>query len=165
MSKTKVLIITQNFHPEIGSHANRMNNIFQLLQIDGYEVSVLTTEPSYPNKHLYEDEKFWNNKSLNDHENIHRVHVKNRKYAFSMLNRLIHYIEISLKMLFFVLFDKQKYDAVFVTSPAIFMAFVGVIAKIKYKSKFILDIRDLWPESLKGVGVFNNKWIIKFFRY
>ncbi|WP_157059146.1 glycosyltransferase family 4 protein [Viridibacillus arvi] len=163
MSKTKVLIITQNFHPEIGSHANRMNNIFQLLQIDGYEVSVLTTEPSYPNKHLYEDEKFWNNKSLNDHENIHRVHVKNRKYAFSMLNRLIHYIEISLKMLFFVLFDKQKYDVVFVTSPAIFMAFVGVIAKIKYKSKFILDIRDLWPESLKGVGVFNNKWIIKFF--
>jgi len=163
LSKTKVLIITQNFHPEIGSHANRMNNIFQLLQLDDYEVSVLTTEPSYPNKHLYEDRKFWNNETLNEHENIHRVHVKNRKYAFSMLNRLIHYIEISLKMLFFVLFDKQKYDVVFVTSPAIFMAFVGVIAKIKYKSKFILDIRDLWPESLKGVGVFNNKWIIKFF--
>lgn len=163
MSKTKVLIITQNFHPEIGSHANRMNNIFQLLQIEGYEVSVLTTEPSYPNKNLYEDRQFWNNKSLNEHQNIHRVHVKNRKYAFSMLNRLIHYLEISLKMLFFVLFDKQKYDVVFVTSPAIFMAFVGVIAKIKYKSKFILDIRDLWPESLKGVGVFNNKFIIKFF--
>ncbi|MBK3493774.1 glycosyltransferase family 4 protein [Viridibacillus sp. YIM B01967] len=163
MSKPKILILTQNFHPEIGSHANRINNIFQLLQMEGYEVSVLTTEPSYPNKHLYEDRKFWDNSSLNNSSNIHRVHVKNRKYAFSMLNRLIYYIEISLKMLFYVLFDKQKYDAVFVTSPAIFTAFVGVIAKFRYKAKFVLDIRDLWPESLKGVGVFNNNFIIKFF--
>lgn len=28
----------------------------------------------------------------------------------------------------------------------------------------ILDIRDLWPDSLKGVGIFKNPMIIGFFK-
>ncbi|WP_245890060.1 glycosyltransferase family 4 protein [Rummeliibacillus pycnus] len=163
MSSSKILIITQNFYPEIGSHANRMNNLFQLLQEEGYDVSVLTTEPSYPNKHLYEDKKFWNDNTLDHESKIHRIKVKNRKYALNMLNRLVHYLEISIKMLFFVLFSKQKFDVVFVTTPAIFIAFVGIIAKFRYRARLFLDVRDLWPESLKGVGVFNRKIIINFF--
>ncbi len=163
MANSKILMITQNFYPEIGSHANRMKNLFQLLESEGYDVSVLTTEPSYPNKHLYDDKKFWNDPTLEDESKIQRIKVKNRKYALNMLNRLIHYLEISIKMLFYILFNKQKYDVVLVTTPAIFIAFVGVIAKFRYRAKFILDVRDLWPESLKGVGVFNKKFIINFF--
>ena len=163
MANSKILMITQNFYPEIGSHANRMKNLFQLLESEGYDVSVLTTEPSYPNKHLYDDKKFWNDPTLEDEIKIQRIKVKNRKYALNMLNRLIHYLEISIKMLFYILFNKQKYDVVLVTTPAIFIAFVGVIAKFRYRAKFILDVRDLWPESLKGVGVFNKKIIINFF--
>ena len=158
-----MLIITQNFYPEIGSHANRMNNLFQLLKEESYDVSVLTTEPSYPNKYLYEDKKFWNDNTLDNECKIHRIKVKNRKYALNMLNRLVHYLEISIKMLLFVLFNKQKFDVVLVTTPAIFIALVGVIAKFRYRSRLILDVRDLWPESLKGVGVFNRKIIINCF--
>lgn len=165
MSNSKILMITQNFYPEIGSHANRMSNLFQLLQQEGYDISVLTTEPSYPNKHLYEDKKFWNNSSLDHESKIYRIKVKDRKYALNMINRLIHYLEISIKMLLFILFSKQKFDVVLVTTPAIFIAFVGVIAKIRYRAKFILDVRDLWPESLKGVGVFDKKIIINFFYF
>lgn len=163
LSKPKILLITQNFYPEIGSAANRMKNIFQLLESDGYDVSVLTTEPSYPNRKLYLDKKFWNIDQLNTSPNVNRIRVKNRKYSFSIFNRLIYYLEISFKMLKHILTDKTKYNTVIVTSPPIFVAFVGMIAKAKYKSKVILDVRDLWPESLKGVGVFNYKFIIKFF--
>lgn len=165
VSKSRVLIITQNFYPEIGSHANRMNNLFKLLKKEGYDVSVLTTEPTYPNKHIYKDKKFWNDDSLEHDEKVYRVKVKNRKYALNMLNRLLHYLEISLKMLIFILFQRQKFNIVLVTTPAIFIAFVGVIAKVRYRAKFILDVRDLWPESLKGVGVFDHNLIIKFFSY
>lgn len=166
MYKKKVLLITQNFYPEIGSAGNRTKNIYQLLKREGYEVTVLTTEASYPNKKIYQDQKFWNDDSLNHDKNINRVRVATRKYSLNMFNRLLYYIEVTFKMILFVLFDRSKYGTVFVSSPPIFIGLVGVIAKYKYKVKLILDIRDLWPESLKGVGVFNHKpiiWMFSFF--
>ena len=161
--ESRILIISQNFYPEIGSAGNRIKNIFQLLEQNGNHVAILTTEPSYPNKKIYSDEKFWYDESLNGSTNVNRIKINNKKYSFSILNRLLYYLEVAIKMLFFVLFDRQKYDAIFVSSPPIFIGFVGLIAKYRYHARLILDVRDLWPESLKGVGVFNYKIIINFF--
>lgn len=157
----KVLMITQNFYPEIGSAANRSKNIYQLLIEEGYLVSVLTTEPSYPNKKMYEDEKFWDDDRLNNEsESIHRIKIANKKYSQSIFNRLIYYLEITIRMLFFILSNKRKYDVVFVTTPPIFVGIAGLFAKMIYKCRLLLDIRDLWPESLKGVGVFHHPMVI-----
>ncbi|WP_241559239.1 glycosyltransferase family 4 protein [Lysinibacillus halotolerans] len=160
---TKVLMITQNFYPEIGSASNRMKNIYQLLKEKGYEITVLTTVASYPNQNLYKNKDFWNDMNLNEAQHIHRVTVKKRKYSLNMISRLLFYLEFTLKMIFFVLFNRGKYDIVFVSSPPIFIGIAGVIAKFRYRAKMVLDIRDLWPESLKGVGVFNYTPILWFF--
>ncbi|QIZ05621.1 glycosyltransferase family 4 protein [Priestia megaterium] len=160
----RVLIITQHFYPEIGSHANRIKHLYMLLAKNNFEATVLTTEPSYPNKKMYKDDQFWDEESLNlDNEHIIRIGIKNRKYSSSFLNRLYYYLEIMFKFILLILKDKQKYDYIFVTSPPIFTGFVGLFAKYRYKTKFILDIRDLWPESLKGVGVFDNPLILNIF--
>lgn len=163
MSKQRVLIIAQNFYPEIGSAGNRMKNIFQLLKQEEYDVTVLTTEPSYPNRTFYYDEQFWDDNSMNTEKNIHRIMVRNKKYSINMFNRLLYYIEIAIKMLWFICVDCNEYDVVFVSSPPIFIGFVGLWAKFRYRAKMILDIRDLWPESLKGVEVFNYRVIIWLF--
>ncbi|MFJ5759299.1 glycosyltransferase family 4 protein [Neobacillus sp. NPDC093182] len=160
----RVLIISQHFYPEIGSHANRIKHLYMQLEKQNYDVRIFTSEPSYPNKKIYEDEKFWDEKSLNgETDNIVRIGITNRKYSKSILNRLFYYLEVALKFLFLILIDKRQYDYIFVTSPPIFTGFVGLFAKYRYKCNFILDIRDLWPESLKGVGVFNNPFILNFF--
>ncbi|QCJ44788.1 glycosyltransferase family 4 protein [Bacillus sp. S3] len=160
----RVLIISQHFYPEIGSHANRIKHLYTLLGKNDFDVSVLTTEPSYPNKKIYQNEEFWDEESLNDdHSHIKRIKISSRKYSNQLLNRLFYYLEIAFKFIWLILQDKQKYDYIFVTSPPIFTGFVGLFAKYRYKTKFILDIRDLWPESLKGVGVFDHDLILKFF--
>ncbi|PAE30534.1 glycosyltransferase WbuB [Paenibacillus sp. 7884-2] len=164
MSK-RVLIITQNFYPEIGSAGNRMKNIYLLLQDKGFDVDVLTTDPTYPTKKIYDDSQFWDHDGLNnDALHIERVKMKNKKYSRSILKRLMYYLEMAIKMFFSVVKSRKKYDIVYTTSPAIFIAIVGLIAKIKYKSRLILEIRDLWPESLKGVGVFDKPIILKVFK-
>ncbi|RWZ59078.1 glycosyltransferase WbuB [Halobacillus fulvus] len=162
MSK-KILIVTQNFYPEIGSAGNRMKNIYLLLKEHGFDVDVLTTDPTYPNRNFYENEMFWDDERLNDSPDIFRVSIKNRKYSRSFSNRLFYFLEMARKMISHTLKSKKEYDYVFTTSPAIFVAIVGMLAKYKFNAKLILDIRDLWPDSLKGVGVFNRPWIIKFF--
>ena len=162
MSKKRLLVISQNFYPEIGSAGNRIKNIYQLLNKQ-YEVHVLTTEASYPNKKLYVEKQFWHDRELNEDEHIHRVKVANRKYTRSMFNRLLYYLEMMCRMIWMIIFSKSRYDAVLVTSPPIFLGVVGVLAKFRFKAKLILDVRDLWPDSLRGVGVFNYKWIISLF--
>jgi hypothetical protein len=165
MKKKKILLISQHFYPEIGSAGNRIKNIFELLTERGYHVFVLTTEPTYPNRELYSDSRFWNDEQLNRERNIHRVSVKNRKYARTIWNRLIYYLEIMLRFILFILTDQRKYDVVFVSSPPIFIGFTGMLAKRKYRAKLVLDVRDLWPESLKGVNVFNNRLILAVFQW
>jgi glycosyltransferase involved in cell wall biosynthesis len=160
----RVLIISQHFYPEIGSHANRMKHLYIQLKKQNYDVTIFTSEPSYPNKKIYENGDFWDEESLNcEKDNIVRISINSRKYSNSILNRLIYYLEVALKFILLIIKDQKRYDYVFATSPPIFTGFVGLFAKYRYKSKFILDIRDLWPESLKGVGVFNNPLILGFF--
>lgn len=134
------------------------------LKQENFDVRIFTSEPSYPNKKIYENADFWDEESLNcEKDNIVRIKINNRKYSNSILNRLFYYLEVALKFLFLIVKDKQQYDYIFVTSPPIFTGFVGLFAKYRYKCNFILDIRDLWPESLKGVGVFNYPFILNFF--
>lgn len=159
----KTLIISQNFYPEIGSAGNRMKNIYLLLKEKGLDVEVLTTQPSYPNKQFYEEEHFWDNAELNEDKNIHRIKIMKKKYSRNIINRLFYYLEMAVKMIFFVLFSRNKYDVIVASSPQIFVAIVGLIAKYRFRAKLVLDIRDLWPESLKGVGVFNYSIIISLF--
>lgn len=160
----KILIISQNFYPEIGSAGNRMKNIYLLLKERDFEIDVLTTDPTYPNKNIYKEEHFWDSEELNVDLSIHRIKIRNKKYSRNIMNRLIYYLEMALRMILYVLLSRKKYDAVFVTSPPIFVAVVGLIAKLRFKARLILDIRDLWPESLKGVGVFDYPMIIYLFK-
>jgi len=55
-----------------------------------------------------------------------------------------------------------KTDIIIATSPHFFTALSGmIISKIKRK-KWILEIRDLWPESIVTLGAIKNKKIIRF---
>ncbi len=162
----KILIISQNFYPEIGSAGNRIKNIYLLLKANCQSVKVLTTEPTYPNRKIYEDQQFWDDERINqDNEHVTRIKVTNRKYSTNIFNRLLYYLEVALKMLLFILKDKNHYDVIFVTSPPIFIGIVGLVAKYRFKAKLILDVRDLWPESLNGVGVLNHRLILVVFRF
>ena len=156
----RILIISQNFYPEIGSAANRIKNIYTELKEKGHEVTVLTADPSYPNRSIYNNPDFWNENISN--EDIIRIKTKTRRYTRNILNRFLLYIEVLIKLILIISKIDKKYDLIFATSPPIFIGFAGMYAKIRLKKPFILDVRDLWPESLLGVGVFTNKFILSF---
>lgn len=155
----KILIITQNFYPEVGSGANRMTRIAQYLTKHGMEVTVLTTDPNYPNRNLYENvEK--NDEKLGIHRVI-RIETKVTNYTKNMFKRLALYLEMTKKLMQAIKKLETEIDIILITSPPIFMAFAGWYAKKKMKKPLIVDIRDLWPDSLAGVRVFSNQWLLK----
>jgi len=156
----KILMVTQNFYPEIGSASNRMKNIYLELNERGYDVKILTSDPSYPNRNLYKDSSYWYDENIE--KDIVRIHPKTRKYTRNLFRRLMLYIEVAFRLILAICKDKEKYDYIFVSTPSIFIPVAGMFAKRKMKAKLIVDVRDLWPESLIGIGFFNKKWILKF---
>jgi glycosyltransferase involved in cell wall biosynthesis len=163
----KILIVTQNFYPAIGSAGNRMKNIFQLLTNAGFDVEVLTIEPSYPNKNMYKDRMFWDEEDINNSSNkITRVQIKSRKFTNKLVSRLFFYLEMMYRYLIELWGCKKKeYDYIYVSTPPIFIVFSAWLMRRRLKAKLILEVRDLWPDSLTGVKSFDNKLIIKLFQF
>ena len=90
------------------------------------------------------------------HHNVFVVPSDNK----SNIKRIINYTSFLFTSFIRGLFLKSP-DIVIATSPPIFSALAGlIVAKIK-GSKFVLDIRDIWPESAIQMGSIKNKFIIK----
>jgi glycosyltransferase involved in cell wall biosynthesis len=157
--KQKVLLMSQHFYPEIGSAANRMKNLYIELKEKQYDVKVLTLHPRYPNPEMYRDERFWNEEMI-DEEEVIRIDPSIKSHSGSIIKRLVLYLEVMLRFIAEIFKLKKEYDVIFVTSPPIFVGVAGLIAKWRLKTDLILDVRDLWPESLTGVKVFTNRFIL-----
>lgn len=150
----KILLITQNFYPEIGSGANRLKNLYKYLS-KNHKVEVLTTHPSYPNAKMYEEDKYWNDTEISQSRDIMRLKMRTDKQSKSMFLRLLYYFELSYKVWVYVKEYQHLYDCVYVTSPNIFIPWAAFFQKRKRSVKRILEVRDLWPDSVKDVEKLN----------
>ena len=55
----------------------------------------------------------------------------------------------------------QNIDIVWGTSPNLFQAFAAWVIAKQQKKKFLLEIRDLWPDFAVGMGVLKNRFLIQ----
>ena len=86
-------------------------------------------------------------------------YVGNIKRIFSMLIFM-------MKIIFFKFPKEEKPDLIYASSPHLFAAFGALIQAKRNKCKFILEVRDLWPETWVQIGVIKKGGIIhKFFLF
>lgn len=158
-SMKKILIISQNFYPEIGSAANRTQFLFQELS-DSYKVKLITTDPRYPNQNLYKQSDFWE-EGL-DETNIIRVKPRTKKYTNSILKRFLLYLEVMCRFIQAIMRQGKDTHTVYISTPPISVGIAGLFAKHFLKSRLIVEVRDLWPETLLGVNRWNNRLFLHF---
>lgn len=150
----KILLITQNFYPEIGSGANRLKNLYIQLS-KSHDVEVLTTPPSYPNAKMYDEDKYWSNEQINHSKDIMRLKMRTDKQSKSMAFRLMYYFELAYKVRVYVKKYQHLYDTIYVTTPNIFIPWAAFFQKRDKDVKRILEVRDLWPDSVRDVEKMN----------
>lgn len=160
----KILLITQNFYPEIGSAANRLKNLYVQLS-KKHDVEVLTTNPSYPNSKMYDEEKYWSNDQVNNTKNIMRLKMRTDKQSKSMVLRLLYYFELAYKVRVYVKKYQQEYDAVYVTTPNIFIPWAAFFQRRAKGVQRILEVRDLWPDSVRDVDKLNIDFIYPVLKF
>lgn len=71
----------------------------------------------------------------------------------SLLQRTNSFIKYTKKSIGFAL--REEYDLLFATSTPLTSGLIGVVMKMFRKKPFIFEVRDLWPELPKALGMKN----------
>jgi len=154
----KILFLTDNFPPEVNAPATRTYEHCREWVTQGAEVTVITCAPNFPQGKVF---KGYKNK-LSQKEIIDGIQVF-RVWSFIVANkgtikRSLDYLSFSFSAFFAGLFLKT--DVIIATSPQFFTAIAG--RKLAYwkRKPWIMEVRDLWPESIKNVEAVKNAFII-----
>ena len=141
----RILIISQYFYPE----NFKINDIAFFLKSKGFDVTVLTSKPNYPEGRFFKGYNFFNkNTEIINGVKIIRVPTIPRLNG-GALGMILNYLSFLFFSFFVFLFKiKNKYDLVFATllTPATSLLPMIWIKK-RFKIPVILWVLDLWPDS------------------
>jgi len=76
----------------------------------------------------------------------------------SFFKRSITFFRFAFKSIGWAL--KHSYDLVFATSTPLTAGIPGIVASLLRRKPFVFEVRDLWPELPKKMGVIKNPWIL-----
>jgi colanic acid biosynthesis glycosyl transferase WcaI len=160
--RLKILYISHYFPPEVNAPAVRVSEMAQRWALSGADVTVLTCFPNHPSGIIPDEYRgLLRSREKRGAINIVRTYV----YAAAnkgFLKRIMNFLSFMLSAIFLGTPVVGKPDIIIATSPQFFVAVAGyVISRIK-GSKFVFEIRDLWPEEIVAVGALKNKLAIRF---
>ena len=145
-----VLFLTDNFPPEVNAPANRTYEHACEWVKKGARVKVITCNPNFPKGKVYEGYK----NRLFKKETIDGIEVF-RVWSYIAENkgfskRIIDFISYALMAFFVGLFIKA--DVIIGTSPQFFTAVSARYLSIFKRKPWIMEVRDIWPESIAAVN-------------
>lgn len=159
----KILFLTDNFPPEVNAPASRTFDHCKAWVKAGVDVTVITCAPNFPQGVVYPG---YRNK-LFQKEVMEGIEVI-RVWSYIVPNkgfvkRTLDYISYSVSSFIAGLFVKA--DVIIATSPQFFTALSGRALAWWKRKPWIMEVRDLWPESIKTVGAMQDSWIIRYFEW
>ena len=157
----KILFLTDNFPPEVNAPATRTLEHCREWVKAGHDVTVITCHPNYPIGKVYDGYRnCWKKKEIVEGIKVIRVwtYITSNKGFFK---RILDYISFSFTSFFAGLF--LKCDVIVATSPQFFTALSGRTLHFFKRKPWIMEVRDLWPDSIKSVGAMKEGVVLRYF--
>lgn len=154
--KQHILVISQYFYPE----EFRINDICREWVKKGYEVTVVTGIPNYPQGKFFKGYG-WFRKRREEYEGIHIIRIPIISRGSSAVRLMLNYISYVVSGFFWKTFTGIKADKVFIfeVSPMT-QALAGVWYAKRRKVPCYIYVQDLWPENVEIVTGIRNKTVI-----
>jgi glycosyltransferase involved in cell wall biosynthesis len=156
MRKKHILVIAQYFYPE----QFRINDICEEWIKRGYEVTVITGIPNYPQGKFYKGYGVLKKRQEKYKEiNIIRIPIVPRGH--NSLTLILNYFSFVISGFLWKVLTRIKADYVFIyeVSPMT-QALPGVWYAKRRKIPCFLYVTDLWPENVEYATGIHNKLII-----
>lgn len=146
----KILFFSHYYTPEGNAPATRVSALCERWVKAGHDVTVVTCPPNVPNGVVYDGYRNERTSEVINGVKVERVklYIAANKGA---VKRMFNFVSYFLKALIAAL-RLPKPDVVIATSPQIFCGYAGVWYKRICRVPLVIEIRDIWPESMGAVG-------------
>jgi colanic acid biosynthesis glycosyl transferase WcaI len=153
----RILLITQWFDPE----PTPKGLVFaRELVRRGFEVEVLTGFPNYPGGKLYPGHSV----RLIKRERVDGVEVTRvalyPSHDQSGIKRALNYLSFGFTAAWYALFCARRPDVIYAYHPPLTVAVVAALARRLRRVPAVLDIQDLWPDTLRATGMFSSEFAL-----
>lgn len=140
-----ILIVSQYYHPDVTAAAFRIKEMADILASKGHKITVISAKP---HKGIIQSS------GEIDDGNVKAIRLPIiLYYGKGKWNYILHYASFMLNTIFyFILNFARRYDFVLATSPPLPVGLAGFLISKLRGSQFILDIRDIWPDSAVVAG-------------
>ena len=156
----RILFLSHYFPPEVNAPASRTHEHCKQWVQDGHEVTVVTCAPNHPRGIVYDG---YRNTLFQrtEKDGIQVIRVWTYVTANEgFLKRTLNYLSYMLAAVCVAPF-LSNFDIVLSTSPQFFNGLAGYLVSRLKRLPWILEIRDLWPESIVAVGAITNRPVIR----
>ena len=151
----KILFLSHYYPPEVNAPATRTYEHCKQWVKNGHEVTVVSCVPHHPMGKVYPGYK----------NKLYQVEYKDGIRAIKVLTyitanegfikRTWNYVLYMIMAVIIAPFI-GKADVVISTSPQFFNGLAGYVVSRLKRAPWLLEIRDLWPESIVAVGAIKN---------
>jgi colanic acid biosynthesis glycosyl transferase WcaI len=155
----KILVLTHYYPPEVNAPASRLSEHARVWAQAGHEVTVVTCVPNHPTGRAYPGyrNRLWQEE---ERDGVGVIRLWTWLAANEgFLPRISNYVSYLLSVLLWM-WRLPKADVVLSTSPQFFCGLAGWLLK-RRRRPWVLEIRDLWPESIVTVGAMKRGAAIK----
>src|SRR3972149_3156337 len=157
----RILVLTQYYSPE---PAFKFPDLVRGLIQQGHQVQVITGFPCYPSGRIYRDYR----QRLTMEESIDGALVTRLPqfpdHSRSAVRRALYYVSFALSMATIGLWRARRADVILVYQSAFPIGLAAwVISRVK-RVPYVLDVVDLWPESVAASGMMNNRTLLSIIR-
>jgi len=154
----RILFLTDNFPPEYNAPATRTYEHCKEWVRLGATVTVITCAPNFPKGQVFEGYRNrWKQAEIVDGIKVIRVwsYISPNAGTFK---RTLDFLSFSFTS--FIVGLRIKCDLIVATSPQFFTTVSGCALGVFKRKKWVMEVRDIWPESIKAVEAVRSNWII-----
>lgn len=160
----RILFLSHYYPPEVNAPATRTSEHCIRWARAGHDVTVVTCVPNCPTGVAYPGyrNRLWPQVEYLDGVRVVRVWTflaanAGRRRIVNFLSYLVSAVLVALCL--------RRPDIVVATSPQFFCGWAGVLVSRLRRLPFVLEIRDIWPESIQAVGALRGRLFLRLLEW
>ncbi len=154
----RIILLMQFYDPEPIYKGQRFAEKLKDL---GYTVEVVTGFPNYPGGKVYDGYRIRPLKRAR----VNGIDVTRLalypSHDSSRIGRIVNYLSFAFSAFLYLLFFARRADLIYVYHPPLTVGLAAATAQLFRRTPIVLDIHDLWPDTLPATGMLTNSRLLR----